>query len=398
MKITEKTSMIGIFNGTINDLLKPFENSNQLEWAKRLAPIYIKFGRLFRLRADLAFAQMCHETGLLKFTGIAKPDWHNFCGLGVTGPGAVQKFLTDDFGVVAHYAHLAWYYYPDHINSMCSKKFDPRHFGDIEKPHPKYNGDTTLGRLNGSWAVPGKTYAKKIAYYANIINGNKDKPEPESEPKPEPIREPIREPKPAPKSYFDYSKLIANRISSIKPKSTIYDIIVQMGHVGRKKGATGAPGERDWTEKLGKAMKPLLKKSGLKFRIMGADNWLKKKPNKAKIFFSLHYDGSTNKNARGFSCGYPVGTNQRFKDAMAMSYKQFTEFNQRPDNYTKGLRNYYAWTLTGRRKIQHVEANYYCLLEHFFGTNDIEHEWGFANIDKIAKHHVNLIVKFLKEN
>lgn len=357
MKINKGTNLIGIFQGTISDLLKPFENSNQLLRAKRLAPMYIKFGKLFKIRADLAFAQgPCHETGLLQFTGIAKPDWNNFCGLGITGPGAVQKFLTEDFGVIAHYAHLAWYCYKNHINSMCSKKFDPRHFEGDGKVHPKFNGDTSVSRLGGSWAVPGEKYSEKIVYYANIINGD---------------------------------TTINNGNEEPEPDNNKFDIIVQLGHVGRKKGATGAYREQEFNQKLGDCMEPLLKASGIRYRIMGADNWLKPEPNKTKIFFAIHYDGSTNKKARGFSCGYKVGTNQRFKDTMAISYKQLSGFQQRSDNYTTGLKNYYGW--------KHADADFYLLLEHGFGTNDIEREWMFANIDRIAKHHVDVIVKFLKE-
>jgi len=394
MKITDKTAITGSFNSTVDDLLRPFADSKELQYAKRLAPMYIKFGSKFGIRADIAFAQMCHETGLLKFSGIAKPDWNNFCGLGVTGPRAVQKFLTEDHGVVAHYAHLSWYVFPDHKNSMCTREFDPRHFETPGKHHPKFNGDVTLKRLNGSWAVPGLTYATKIAHYANIINGNKEEVKVESKPESD-IKSELET-----RKEFNFKSPTSMLYGADKVKSVSddkLDIIVQMGHVGRKRGATGAYKEREWTEKLGNAMKPLLKASGLKYRIMGADNWLKPKPNKAKIFFALHYDGSPNKNAKGFSCGFPLGTNQRFKDAMAMSYKAFSGFNQRPDNYTKGLKRYYAWTLSGKRKIQHVEADFYCLLEHGFGSNDIEREWMFGHINAIAKHHIEVIERFLAD-
>ena len=374
MKITNKIAVTGSFNGTINDLLKPFENSKELPRAKRLAPMYIKFGRLFKIRADIAFAQMCHETGLLRFTGIARPDWNNFCGLGITGPGAVQKFKTEDLGVVAHYAHLAWYVYPDHINSMCSREFDPRHFETEGKHHPKFNGNISIQRLAGSWAVPGDKYADKIVYYANIINSEITT---ELEPVSAIVETPI------------VSEIKSSSIVSELEKDDKLDLLVQMGHVGRKKGATGAFREIEFTQKLGNAMGLLLKGSGLKYRIMGADNWLKPEPNKAKIFMALHYDGSTNKNARGFSCGYKLGTNQRFKDTMAMSYKEFSGFNQRPDNYTIGLKNYYGY--------KHVDAMWYLVLEHGFGSNDIEREWMFANIDRIAKHHVEVIRRFLAD-
>ena len=66
--------------------MKIFEtrNSDKVEQARRIAPLYIKYGKIFNIRADIAWAQMCHETGFLEYTGDVKPDQNNFCGLGAT--------------------------------------------------------------------------------------------------------------------------------------------------------------------------------------------------------------------------------------------------------------------------------------------------------------------------
>ena len=140
MLITEKTAVRGHFLGTENDLIRPFvlKGSGKTDWARRLAPIYLKYDRKFNIRADIAFAQMCHETGMLEFTGIAKPEWNNFAGIGITGPGAVQTFKTEELGVLAQFVHLAWYIYPDHVNSLCSRTYDPRHFEAVGIPHLGY--------------------------------------------------------------------------------------------------------------------------------------------------------------------------------------------------------------------------------------------------------------------
>jgi len=139
-----------------------------VDWAKRIAPLYIKYGKLFNMRADIAWAMMCHETGFLEYTGDVSPDQNNFVGMGATGGGVPgNSFATEELGIIAHYAHLAWYYYPDHINIYCSSVYDPRHFGST---HYRYTGDTTLGFLNGRWA-PGSTYADKIILFANQIYG-----------------------------------------------------------------------------------------------------------------------------------------------------------------------------------------------------------------------------------
>ena len=166
--ITNSTSVIGYTGITVDQLVKIFEdrNSSKVEWARRIAPIYIQYGILFNMRADIAWAQMIHETGFLEYTGDVSPYQKNFCGMGAVGGGVPgNSFLTEELGIIAHYAHLAWYYYPDHINMYCSAVYDPRHFGSY---HYKYTGDTTLNHLNGRWA-PGATYTDKIILFANQI-------------------------------------------------------------------------------------------------------------------------------------------------------------------------------------------------------------------------------------
>jgi len=167
--ITNSTSMIGYTEVTVDQLVKIFvdRGSNKVEWARRIASIYIKYGKLFNIRADIAWAMMCHETGFLEYTGDVKPEQNNFCGMGAVGGGVPgNSFATEELGVIAHYAHLAWYYYPDHVNVYCSVTYDPRH----SSKHYKYTGDTTLGFLNGRWA-PGATYTGKIILFANKIYG-----------------------------------------------------------------------------------------------------------------------------------------------------------------------------------------------------------------------------------
>ncbi len=166
--ITNSTSIIGYTSITVEQLIKIFEdrNSSKVEWARRIAPIYIQYGILFNIRADIAWAQMIHETGFLEYTGDVGPSQNNFVGMGATGGGVPgNSFLTEELGIIAHYAHLAWYYYPNHVNQYCNATYDPRHFGSY---HYKYTGDTTLNHLNGRWA-PGATYTDKIILFANQI-------------------------------------------------------------------------------------------------------------------------------------------------------------------------------------------------------------------------------------
>ncbi len=165
--ITENTSFIGTVDVSADRMVAMFAryNPSKVDKARRLANFYVQYGRYFNLRADLAWAQMCHETNFLKYTGTAREEWNNFSGLGVTGPPDVgARFATEELGVIAHFAHLAWYYYPGPINQYTNQQYDPRYFS-----WSPYNGDTSLRRLNGSWAVPGHYYATAIAKYANEI-------------------------------------------------------------------------------------------------------------------------------------------------------------------------------------------------------------------------------------
>lgn len=174
--VTIETSLIGTFEGTDKDLyyqlIKVIPNgpaSKILELAK----LYVKWGEEFNLRADIAWAQMEHETNYLRYGGDVKPEQNNFAGIGATGGVPGNSFKTMELGVIAHFAHLAWYVYPDHINKYCCKCYDPRHFGELmdkTKVHPRHKGDE-LKYLSEAWAVGagGYHYSEAIAKIANTI-------------------------------------------------------------------------------------------------------------------------------------------------------------------------------------------------------------------------------------
>jgi len=357
MKIKHNHSLFKIPNLTSEQLAEPFKikNPDKYKKALRLAKLYIKWCKKFCIEVLLAWTQMIHETGWLKYRGIVPESANNFCGHGATGAkGVYTIFETEELGILGHLTHLAWYIFPEHMaikdengDLYCSTKYDIRHFG---KNHV-YNGNYNLNTLNGRWAVPGKTYAQAITNIANYI--------------------------------LNYKQEIENKVK--------FDLIIQMGHVGRTRGATGARNEQKFTKALGEALYKKMKKTNLKIRLMGADNWLKNKPNLCKCFFSIHYDGSLNKNAKGSSVGYPENSNPMFAHKMHNTYTKLSKFPQRRDNYTKGLKNYYAW-----RK-NYVIADYYCLLEHGFGTNVYECGWMFLNIEEIAECHYKSIIEFLNE-
>jgi hypothetical protein len=176
--VDNNTSIIGLFNGTWQDLYNQFVKNAPLLLVdlgkiERLAKLYIKWGKIFTLRADIAWAQMEHETAFLTYPRRVKEYSNNYAGLGAIegqydedGVPVFAVFKTEELGVIAHIAHLAWYVYSDHVNVYCSYKYDPRHkvFGDKHN----YNGDHTLNTLNTRWA-PSKTYTAKIITFANQV-------------------------------------------------------------------------------------------------------------------------------------------------------------------------------------------------------------------------------------
>ena len=172
--VTNETSVRGVSQVTEQQLVDLFRKRGftaQVPRAQELAPLYIKWGREFNIRADIAWAQMAHETGFLTFGGIVPPDANNFAGIGATGaknPDGTYKFnrfATPELGVIAHYARLAWYVYPDHVNEFCSPQYDPRRLL-LGNRHGNFGEN--LGVLNGRWA-PSPIYTDKIIQFANMI-------------------------------------------------------------------------------------------------------------------------------------------------------------------------------------------------------------------------------------
>ena len=56
--------------------------SCDLKKVQRLASYYVEQGKFEGINSDVAWVQMCLETGFLKFGLLVKPEMNNFCGLG----------------------------------------------------------------------------------------------------------------------------------------------------------------------------------------------------------------------------------------------------------------------------------------------------------------------------
>ena len=119
-----------------------------------LAYIYLEEAGIEGVNHDVAFAQMCLETGFLKYGGLVTAEMNNFCGLGAMSaeqPGLI--FEDTMIGVRAHIQHLKAYASAEPLNQML---VDPRYRFVRRGSSPRIEG------LAGTWAVDPQ-YADKIA-------------------------------------------------------------------------------------------------------------------------------------------------------------------------------------------------------------------------------------------
>lgn len=122
----------------------------------RFAQYYVVEASVEGINSDVAFAQMCLETGYLKFGGLVQPEWHNYCGLGAMDaehPGCI--FETEQLGVRAHIQHLQAYATTEDVK-LNNELIDPR-YSWVHKT--KYV--ETIEGLAGTWATD-PLYAVKI--------------------------------------------------------------------------------------------------------------------------------------------------------------------------------------------------------------------------------------------
>jgi hypothetical protein len=136
------------------DFLLKMNNDVDPEFVKNLSRFYVEEARLEGIDHDVAFAQMCLETGFLRYGGLVTADMNNFCGLGSTGPGHPgERFPSPQLGVRAQIQHLKGYATTDPLNLEL---VDPRY------RYVRYGSAPTIEGLAGTWAVD-RLYAGKIA-------------------------------------------------------------------------------------------------------------------------------------------------------------------------------------------------------------------------------------------
>jgi hypothetical protein len=118
-----------------------------------LPTIYREEAAIEGVNHDIAFCQMCLETGFLQFDGDVKPEQNNFGGIGAIGNGIRgDSFRDRRIGVRAQIQHLKAY---ATTKPLVQPLVDPR-FSLIKR-----GTAPLLSQLSGKWAED-TNYDKKI--------------------------------------------------------------------------------------------------------------------------------------------------------------------------------------------------------------------------------------------
>ncbi|MDR2797557.1 MAG: glucosaminidase domain-containing protein [Treponema sp.] len=118
-----------------------------------LAAIYVEEAGIEGVNHDVAFAQMCLETGFLRYGNLVTPDMNNFCGLGSVGPGQPGEWFPDpQTGVRAQIQHLKGYATEAPLKQEL---VDPRY------RWVRYGSAPGIKGLAGTWSVD-QSYGDKI--------------------------------------------------------------------------------------------------------------------------------------------------------------------------------------------------------------------------------------------
>lgn len=172
-------------------------------------------------------------------------------------------------------------------------------------------------------------------------------------------------------------------------------IAIQMGHTWLKVGPTGTSGhrgtEQQYAYALARAIEVVLSWSDVPHEVHLLTAY-EAVPEGTDIFLALHQDGSTNPEARGASCGFPVTIANLVYTANWKALYQFFGFSGgfRPDNYTRDLAGYYGLSMPNAK-----QATCQVIFEHGFATNPEEEDWMWDHIAVTAWVHAQAINRTL---
>ncbi len=114
-------------------------------YVRELAELYVEEAGAEGVSHEVAFVQMCLETGFLSFRGLVTPEMNNFCGLGSIGPGKPgESFPSPRIGVRAHVQHLKGY---------ATEEPPIRELVDPRYRWIRYGSAPEIADLAGRWAT-----------------------------------------------------------------------------------------------------------------------------------------------------------------------------------------------------------------------------------------------------
>ncbi len=108
----------------------------------------------------------------------------------------------------------------------------------------------------------------------------------------------------------------------------------------------GAPGERAWTPVVAAAAAKILREHGVRVALLPAD-YRGTYVVDAAVF--IHFDGISPHCTSAASIGYPRRSYAKAAQSWKRFYGEKFPFGFRPDNFTSGLRHYYAYRQTRAR-------------------------------------------------
>lgn len=156
-KISRELLGTPVLNAT--ELANYFLSQNPNEDKKHItqfALYYIQEAAAEGINSDVAFAQMCLETGYLTFGNLVTAEMHNYCGLGAIDaehPG--ERFETEQLGIRAHIQHLQAYATTEDVK-LNNELIDPR-YNWVHKTKLANN----VYDFAGTWAAD-KQYGEKL--------------------------------------------------------------------------------------------------------------------------------------------------------------------------------------------------------------------------------------------
>ncbi|AKG21707.1 hormogonium tapered terminus morphoprotein TftA [Calothrix sp. 336/3] len=128
-------------------------NENALVKFPDLPKLYREEANIEGVNFDIAFCQMCVETGFLRFGGDIKPEQNNFAGLGTIGGGSeTATFESAKIGIRAHIQRLKAY---ASLEPLVQEVVDPRFRFVARGIAP------TIDELSGRWSAD-LQYGEKI--------------------------------------------------------------------------------------------------------------------------------------------------------------------------------------------------------------------------------------------